>query len=591
MATSSRGASAPDRDRGSGGRSAAAASAAGFSSLSPAAPAAGARAAAPGPGVGVLQFHGVTWSPPGGPALWTRPLTVALGRGLTGVVGDNGSGKSVFLQLAARSVQPASGTVRGSPSVHAVAQEVAAGTGATVAGIAGLGPVLDALARLDAGQGSADDLLAADGRWDLPARWQQALQALGLAHLPPGHPAGRLSGGERMRVALAGAFLSGADLLVLDEPTNHLDRAARRWLLDALARWPGSALVASHDRELLAAADCIAELSSAGLQRYGGNWDLYQAQRRAEARAAQAALDHARSDRERGLRAQQRDHDARQRRAARAGNAARTANQAAIVLGRQKNSAEGHAGREQERQQQERQRLNDAVREAALRAPVHAASTLVLPQSAVPAGKQVLAFEQVRVPHAPPGLPALDGVWNGPVRIAVTGPNGCGKSTLLHLIAAPEGTPSGRVLRSVRAARLDQHSTALLAPQGSVLQRLKALGSPLPEAALRTHLAQLGLGADKVDRACGRLSGGERIKAALACALWSGAPAQMLLLDEPTNHLDLAATEGLQAALQAFTGALVVVSHDLAFLRALQPQVVWAWGPQGWDLDAPLSAL
>ena len=86
------------------------------------------------------------------------------------------------------------------------------------------------------------------------------------------------------------------------------------------------------------------------------------------------------------------------------------------------------------------------------------------------------------------------------------------------------------------------------------------------------------------------LSGGERIKAALACALWSGEPAQMLLLDEPTNHLDVEAIEALQSALQAFTGASVVVSHDFAFLRALQPEVVWAWRPQGWDLDAALDA-
>jgi ATPase subunit of ABC transporter with duplicated ATPase domains len=112
----------------------------------------------------------------------------------------------------------------------------------------------------------------------------------------------------------------------------------------------------------------------------------------------------------------------------------------------------------------------------------------------------------------------------------------------------------------------------------------------LAEDALRTHLAQLGLAADKVQRPAGVLSGGERIKAALACALWSGEPAQMLLLDEPTNHLDVDAIEALQSALQAFTGAMVVVSHDFVFLRALHPDVVWAWQPTGWELDGSLEA-
>ncbi|RZJ54822.1 MAG: ABC-F family ATP-binding cassette domain-containing protein, partial [Acidovorax sp.] len=555
MATPSRGASAPGSRSAAastlssrsaaestpGSRSAAAASAdhpsSGFSSsavltascaadggASPAHPRAGA-------GASVLQFHDVTWGPPGGHALWARPLTVAVGRGVTGIVGANGSGKSVFLQLAVRALQPASGVVLGQPSVHAVAQEVAAAPQSMVADIAGLGPVLGALERLAAGEGAADDVLAADRRWDLPARWQQALQALGLAHLQPGHAARQLSGGERMRVALAGAFLSGADLLVLDEPTNHLDRPGRRWLLESLGQWTGSVLVASHDRELLGTVGSIVALSPAGLQRYGGNWALYQAQRQAEAAAAQADLDHARTERERALRTLQRDHDAQLRRAARGREVGRTANQASVLLDRQKNNAQAHAGREHERQQQEWMRLNDAVREAASRLPAQAPATLVLPQSAVPAGKQVLAFEQVVVPHAAPGQPPLDGVWSGPVRIAVMGPNGCGKSSLLRLVAAPgevagdtSGDVSGnvnggRVLRSVRAAWLDQHNTDMLPPGRSVLAQLQALGSPLPEAALRTHLAQMGLGADKVRQPSGQLSGGERIKAALACAL------------------------------------------------------------------------
>lgn len=536
-----------------------------------------------------LQFQDVTWRLPDGQPLWDVALSVALGAGTTGIVGANGAGKSVFLQLLLGRLQPATGHVLCSARLHAVAQEVQGAPGCTVADLAGLAPVLRALERLEAGQGTPDDLLLADGQWDLPARWQQALQALGLAHLPPDGDAARLSGGERMRVALAGAFVSDADMLVLDEPTNHLDRSARRWLLGQMAARQGGVVVASHDRELLGAVDAIVELSPAGLRRYGGNWSLYAAQRDQERAAAQSALEHARTERERGRKALQREHDAQQRRAAQGRRLGRTANLAPILLGRMKNSAEAHAGREHERQQEARDKLDAAVREAARHAPAQAPVALALPDSTVPAGKQVLALEQVRAPFAPPGLPALDGVWSGPVRIAITGPNGCGKSSLLRLVAGQLASAAGRVVRGVRAAWLDQHNAQLLPPQASVLQRLAQLGSPLPESTLRTRLAQLGLDADRVQRPAGVLSGGERIKAALACALWSGEPAQMLLLDEPTNHLDLASVEALQSALQGFGGALLVVSHDRYFLSALAPTHVWAWQADGWRLDARLE--
>jgi len=536
-----------------------------------------------------LQFQGVVWTLPDGQPLWSQPLDMAVGAGTTGIVGANGVGKSVFLQLLLGRLQPTAGTVLRDARLQAVAQEVRGAPGSTVADLAGLAPVLRALERLEAGQGTPEDLLRADGQWDLPARWQRALQALDLGHLPSDGDATRLSGGERMRVALAGAFVCDAEMLVLDEPTNHLDRSARRWLLDQVAARQGAVVVASHDRELLGMVDTIVELSPAGLRRYGGNWALYAAQRAQERAAAQAALDHARTERDRGRKALQREHEAQQRRTAQGHRVGRTANLAPILLGRMKNSAEAHAGNEHERQRQAREKLDAAVRDAARQAPQQAPVALALPESSVPCGKQVLALEQVRAPFAPQGMPALGGVWNGPVRIAITGPNGCGKSTLLRLVAGQVAPASGRVVRGVRAAWLDQHNAQLLPPHASVLQRLAELGSPLPEATLRTRLAQLGLDADRVQRPAGVLSGGERIKAALACALWCGEPAQMLLLDEPTNHLDLASAEALQVALQGFTGALLVVSHDLHFLAALAPTHVWAWHAEGWRLDARLA--
>ncbi|QNP59329.1 ABC-F family ATP-binding cassette domain-containing protein [Paenacidovorax monticola] len=537
----------------------------------------------------LLRFNRVAWLRPDGSPLWAEPLSAAFGPGVHALVGANGVGKSLLLALAARRVAPASGAVDGAGALFTVDQQVTVPHGMCVAGLAGVAGAMRALARLASGEGMADDLAAADGHWDLPMRWQAAMAGLGLGGLAPEHDAARLSGGERMRVALAGAFLSGADGLLLDEPTNHLDRAGRRWLRDQLAGWRGGVLMASHDRELLESVDGIAELGPRGLRLHGGGWALYAAQREAEALAAETALAHARAERERGLRALRDQHDALQRRAARGREAGHSTNQASILLDRRKEGAERYAGRERERLQAARAQWDAAVREAAGRMNPVPAVALALPQSCVPPAKPVLTFEALVPPHAGAGQPPLSGQWSGPVRIAVTGPNGCGKSTLLRLIAGSTAPADGRVVRGVCAAWLDQQGGALPAPESSVLQALRDLGSPLPESELRTRLAQLGLPAPRVLCPARELSGGERIKAALACALWGGQPAQMLLLDEPTNHLDLASVEALQAALRGFTGALVVASHDAHFLRALAPQVAWRWTPGGWDLDATLQ--
>ncbi|MGY8535473.1 ABC-F family ATP-binding cassette domain-containing protein [Paracidovorax citrulli] len=534
-----------------------------------------------------LQLRQVQWCPPGGEPLWAEPPTLSLPPGVTGLVGDNGVGKSVLLSIAAGVLQPSSGNVLCTGTLRAVGQHP---PGATLAALAGLDRELEALRRLECGLGSAEDLLLADGRWDWPARWRQALEGAGLGHLPGDADASRLSGGERARVALAGTFFSQAEVLLLDEPTNHLDGEARRWLRQALdggRGGPRAVLVASHDRALLEGADRIAELSPRGLRLYGGGWSAYAARKAAETQAAHEALRQARAQRDGALRELRRQQQAQARRTARGSASRRDANQSPLVLDRMKDQAEAHAGREGVRRQQVRERIEESVREAFARVGPEAAVALPLPASAIPPGKPVLRLEGA-VPPFGPKTP-LDGLWSGPVRIAVTGPNGCGKSSLLRMLAGHLVPVAGRVVCQVRSVWLDQDARALLPPERSVMEVLALAESPLPTAELRTRLAQLGLDADRVQRPSGSLSGGERVRAALARALWGGAPAQLLLLDEPSNHLDARAVQALQEALSSFTGAMVVVSHDRHFLQALAPQVAWSWEDGRWNLDGVLE--
>ena len=530
-----------------------------------------------------IALHGITLRLPGGRTLFDD-LTFTFGNRRTGLVGRNGAGKSMLARLLAGLLAPDRGRVVTRGTVWYLPQHIDVDAGTSVADVAGLGHVFAAADRLAAGHGTADDLALLDDRWTLAADFCAALAGAGLPHLHPAMPAAGLSGGQLGRVALAGAFLSACATLVLDEPSNHLDRAGRAWLLDRLAAWPGAIIAVSHDRALLETMTSIVELDERGLHAHGGNFTHYQAQCDARAAAAQAALHHARAARQAGARQLREEHDARQQRNARASRAARNENQAAILLGRRKAGAQATAGRQARQADLVHARLDDAVRSAALSLDTAPLPALLLDAAAVPAGRTVIACEGALAPWPADARP-LDLVLAGPVRLAIAGPNGCGKSTLLKMLAGDVAPRAGLCSARVPCAWLDQHARHLLPPEVTVLERLRQLGSALPEAALRGRLALLGLDAMRLATPAAALSGGERIKAALACALWRRDSARLLLLDEPGNHLDLPALRALEEALAAWPGAFAIVSHDDRLLDALRLTHVLRWSAAGWQLE------
>lgn len=530
--------------------------------------------AAASPHLSSFQLHGVQWHLPDGRPLWQEPLHLSIGCERLGLVGRNGVGKSVLAHiLAGRS--PSVGTVLRCGRVHLVAPPLLPHDKRSVGEAMGLGPVFEAVQRLSAGLATPDDLVLADGHWDLHARVAQALAEAGLPGLQPAAAMASLSGGERMRVALAGAMAADAHSIILDEPSNHLDAEARAWLQGWLQAAQRTVVVVSHDRQLLRCVDRTAELSPRGLALYGGNYTLYRAQRDGDESAAQAALQHARAQRDAALARQRRDQEARQRRQARGRRMARTANLPAMTINVLRETAEATAARDAQRDADKRRSLDSAVRAAADRAAQPPAIFLALPASRVAADKPVLELQGLRLPHV--GSSINDTALVGPVRVAVTGPNGCGKSTLLRVIAGALAPQHGSATTLVRTAALDQDGGDALPPDSSLLDCLRALDCPLPGSALRTRLARLRLDAARVVLPMGLLSAGERLKAALACALWRKEPARLLLLDEPTNHLDLDTTLVLQRALQGFEGALIVASHDVEFIDALRPTHRWEW--------------
>jgi ATPase subunit of ABC transporter with duplicated ATPase domains len=505
----------------------------------------------------------ISLSTPDGRPLFDR-LTLALGRERTGLVGRNGCGKSTLLRLISGETEPAKGTVHRSGSIGVLAQHI--DERLNVAEALGVAGALARLQRLERGEGSLDD--ADDADWTLEGRIAAALAATNLPALPLHRPIASLSGGERTRVALARLLIEAPDLLLLDEPTNNLDADGRKAVAELLAQWQGGAIVASHDRELLERVDRIVELTPVGVTVFGGAWSAF-------AEARDAARARAESDLERAadaLRNAERSiQNARERKARRdkAGRAYRASgSQDKMLMDAQKQRAENSGAREGRIAERLIEDRSEALTEARARVEILNPLTIELPKTGLPRGRRLVSFSDVVMAHGERRLfGPLSSDISGPERIAVSGANGSGKTTLLRLIAGDLAPVAGEVRRETdRIAVLDQH-VGLLDPAMSILDNMRRQNPDLTDNAAHAALARFAFRNRAALQFAGTLSGGERLRAGMACVFARPEPPWLLILDEPTNHLDLASIEELEQALQAFDGALVVVSHDQVFLR------------------------
>ncbi|WP_066733936.1 ABC-F family ATP-binding cassette domain-containing protein [Cupriavidus sp. D384] len=537
-----------------------------------------------------LRLEGLSYVLPDGRTLFSD-LDETFDQRPTGLVGRNGAGKSVLAQMLAGQLLPTRGRCVRAGSVRYLAQQVAPPADATVASLAGVQHTLDALARIEAGSSAPEDFDAVGGGWDVRQRLQQALERSGLGHLDAGMTADALSGGEAMRVALAGAMLSDADFLILDEPSNHLDRPARHALIEQLRQWPRGLLVLSHDRALLDTLPRIVELSSLGLRSYGGNFTFYAQCKADERQHAIDQLEQRKLDRKREQQSMRDQRERQERRQARGNREGKTSNQARILLGGQKARSEVSAGKLRQQQAASQASLDQRVREAAqqvedaARITMHAVPGAQAEWAGRAAHRRVAELDAVALPFVSGATRRISLIVTGQQRVGVVGPNGCGKSTLLKTLAGQLAPLAGACRQPADTVYLDQQ-LANLDPGQSVLAQCQAANGTSTEANLRMLLAHLGLDAQKIVAPSGALSGGERLKAALACTLYADPPPQLLLLDEPSNHLDLPSAQALEAMLCSYQGALVVVSHDDAFMDGLALTHRLAATDKGWQLDA-----
>ncbi|MFD8768514.1 ABC-F family ATP-binding cassette domain-containing protein [Microbacterium oxydans] len=507
----------------------------------------------------VLDRLTFTW-PDGSIAL--DGISGSFGSGRTGLVGRNGAGKSTLLRLIAGELDSTSGVVTASGEVAYLPQQLTLDVDRRVSDLLGVSEALDAVRAIGTGDVDPAHFDAVGDDWDIEARAEASLAEAGLAPDFLDRTVGELSGGEAVLVAIAGIRLRRAPITVLDEPTNNLDRDARAKLAAMVRTWKGTLIVVSHDLSLLELMDDTAELYAQTLSVYGGPYSEWRAWLDAEQDAAKQAEVTA---------AQVLRKEKRQRIEAevKLAHRARTAKKAEIekrvpkiVAHGRKMAAEVSAGRLRTEVGAKEDAARSLLDEAGRRVRSDASMKIELPDPQVSRSRRIATV----------GDHERAWVIQGPERVALIGRNGAGKTTLLERLVAGGSAPDEHPLHAEAHTDLIGYLPQRvdgLDEQRSVFENIAAAAPHVPEKELRNRLARFLIRGATAERPVASLSGGERFRVALATLLLADPAPHLVVLDEPTNNLDLDTVDQLVEALRAYRGAVLVVSHDDAFLRRL----------------------
>jgi ATPase subunit of ABC transporter with duplicated ATPase domains len=480
-----------------------------------------------------------------------------------GLVGPNGAGKSTLFRLVTREEEPDEGQVsidRGVTVGH-FSQDVGEmrGRSAVAETMDGAGPVSAVAAELAdlehalADPARADELEAlvdrfghVQARFDelggyaLEARAREILAGLGFGPETMDGDVGALSGGWKMRVALARILLMRPDVMLLDEPSNHLDLESIIWLEGFLRAYDGALLMTSHDREFMnRVVSKIVEIEGGELVTYSGDYDFYERERAIADAHAQAAFDRQQAMLKKEL----------------------------AFIERFKARA-SHAA-----QVQSRVKKLDKIEKVE---PPKVRKTVVFDFRSPPrSGEDVVKLAGVSKAYGSRKVhDGLDLLLRRGERWCVLGANGAGKSTLLKMVAGETRPDAGTVSvgASVKLGYYAQHAMELLVGEKTVWDTLADAFPRASVGSLRTLAGCFGFSGDDVEKTCRVLSGGEKARLVLARLLYD--PPNLLVLDEPTNHLDVGTKEMLVRALAGYEGTMLFVSHDRRFLGALSNRVL-----------------
>jgi len=489
---------------------------------------------------------------------------------LTGLIGKNGIGKSTLAKIIDKQIIPESGNVEVLGKVKYLPQNFSELTGKTVADVFLIKEKYDALKRLEEGRGSKRDLLILDDDWELESRIDAVKEKMKISHIDLSREYSSLSGGEKVKCMFALLLLSNPDFIVLDEPTNHLDYQGRQIVYDFVSNWKKGMIVISHDRSLLRLMNTIVELSSVGLKSYGGNYEFYLEQKELEDEAVQNQIRNVNSELKKAIQHKAEVTQRQQKRNISGEKKAVKSNIPKIMANQLKGAGEKTLKKLKDIHNEKINSIEEKLSEVKLRQRSSYNIKFDLEGDKKQKQSNLVTAQAINFCYEKNKTlwkKNLSFTIYGGERVVLKGKNGSGKTTLLKMIRGELKHSTGELeVRIQKIGSLDQ-DVSLLNDELTLLENIKEVSQgKLPIHELRIRLGRFLFYKDDVFKKVNVLSGGERMRAGLACLLSSHNIPDLIVLDEPTNNLDLESIQEITNGLNQFKGAILVVSHDKDFL-------------------------
>ena len=518
----------------------------------------------------MLFLQNVSYIHPNKEGLFENIYLTVNSRDKIGLIGNNGSGKSTLLKLIAGELSPHEGQLVLDTVPYYIPQLFGQYNHLTIAQALRIDDKLLALQEILAGNVTGHQLNRLNDDWTIEERCQEALQYWQLNELPLSRPMATLSGGQKTKVFLAGIHIHQPQLVLLDEPSNHLDTAGRELLYEFIATTSCALIVVSHDRKLLNGLQPIAELSKRGLTLYGGNYDFYAEQKA----IANNALSQDIQNKEKALRkAKEKERETMERQQkldARGKRKQEKAGVARIMMNTLRNSAENSTAKIKGAHFEKISGISDELQTLRNELPDLDKMQLGFNNTTLHQGKVLFSASGINHEFDKQRLwkENLDLQINSGERIAIKGLNGSGKTTLIKIILGELEPAIGTVFRADSKSVYIDQDYSLINNQQTVYEQAQQYNKTnLQEHEIKIRLARFLFTKDDWDKPGNTLSGGERMRLLLCCITIGSQAPDIIMLDEPTNNLDIQNIEILTAAINAYTGTLLVVSHDLHFLE------------------------